>query len=405
VAKASVQVDERSGARRVANTPAKIGPKRPIKRKSPLWARLLIVFGSLLVMASGGALVGGQMLLQHYSAAITHEGGLGTAADTGKSIDGPINLLLVGIDERDNDPEGGARADSIMIAHIPADHTGVFLTSIPRDSRVRIPAHKSTNWNGGTDKINAAFQYGSQNGGGRDGGLELLAETVSDLAGGLKFKGAAIVNFDGFRGLVDAIGGVDLCVDEKVTSIHIGWNTKTGKEGVPYNINSDGTPGGLKPNMRPQVYTVGCRHFAAWEALDYVRQRDLLEKGDADYGRQRHQQQFIKATLKKTTSTGVITNPIKVNAVLDSVGKAVSFYNNKIPLTDWIFTLKGITADSMVTLKANGGQFHSETIGGQSFEILDDETKAMLTAIANDQVAAFVQAHPDAINNGDATPG
>ena len=58
MAKASVQVDERSGARRTGAAPAKLGPKRPIKRKSPLWARLLIVFGSLLVMASGGALVG-----------------------------------------------------------------------------------------------------------------------------------------------------------------------------------------------------------------------------------------------------------------------------------------------------------------------------------------------------------
>jgi len=404
VAKASVRVDERTSARRVASTPANKAPKRPVRRKSPLWARLLIIVGALLVMGSGGTLLGGQLLLQHYTAAITHEGGLGTAAAEGKSIDGPINLLLVGIDERANDPDGGARADSIMIAHVPASHDSVFLTSIPRDSRVKIPAHWITRYDGGTDKINAAFQYGSQNGGGRDGGLELLAETVSGLAGGLKFNGAAIVNFDGFRGLVDAIGGVDLCVDEKVTSIHIGWNTKTGKEGVPYNINSDGTPGGLKPNMRPQVYTVGCRHFAAWEALDYVRQRDLLEKSDADYGRQRHQQQFIKAMLKKTTSTGVITNPIKVNAVLNSVGKAVSFYNNNVALGDWIFTLKGITPDSLVTMKANGGQFHSQNIGGQAFEILDDETKEMLTAIANDQVAAFVQAHPDVINNGDATP-
>src|SRR5262249_40429578 len=203
---------------------------------------LAAVFGSLLALASGAILLGGQLLLQHYGSTITHPGGLGSAAAAGKSIDGPINLLLVGIDERVNDPSLGGRSDSIIIAHVPATQDSVYLVSIPRDSRVKIPAHKSTGYAGGTDKINAAFEFGFQNGGGRDGGLELLAETVSGLAGGLKFNGAAIVNFDGFRGLVDAIGGVHMCVDEKTTSIHIGWDKRTGKEGVPYNINPDGTP-------------------------------------------------------------------------------------------------------------------------------------------------------------------
>ncbi len=374
------------------------------KRKSPLWAKVSIAFGSLLVMASGGTLAGGQLLLSHYSKEITHDGGLGTAAAAGQSIDGPINLLLVGIDERANDPVAGARADSIIIAHVPADHSSVYLTSIPRDTRVRIPAHKSTRYNGGEDKINAAFQFGYQNGGGRDGGLELLAETVSGLAGGLKFNGAAIVNFDGFQGLVKAIGGVYMCVDEKTTSIHVGWNTKTGKEGVPYVINSDGTPNHLKPNMRAQVYEVGCRNFKAWEALDYVRQRDLLANKDADYGRQRHQQQFIKAMMKKTMSTGVLTNPAKVNAVLKSVGQAVSFYNNNVSLADWIFTLKGITPNEMFTLKVNNGQFHSETIGGISYETLDDQSMQLLQAISTDQVFTFVKQHPEIVSNDASQP-
>lgn len=369
------------------------------RRKDPLWAKLLLVFGALLLVASGGGLIGGKLLLDHYSDAITHPGGLGAAAAEGSTIDGPINLLLVGIDERVNDAEMGARADSIIIAHVPASHDAVYLTSIPRDTRVRIPAHRKTKYEGGTDKINAAFQGGFQNGGGRDGGLELLAETVSTLAGGLKFNGAAIVNFDGFKGLVDAMGGVHMCVDEKVTSIHTGWNTKTGVEGVPYNFNADGVPTSLKPNMRAQVYEVGCHDMEAWEALDYVRQRDKLANNDGDYGRQRHQQQFIKAMAKKATSAGVIANPIKVTEMLNKVGAAVSFYNNGISLGDWIFTLKGIKPDAMVTLKVNNGDFHSETIGGQSFEVLDDTAKELLAAIVADRVGPFVTAHPEMVNN------
>jgi polyisoprenyl-teichoic acid--peptidoglycan teichoic acid transferase len=396
----------RSAAERLGDEPPAVKTKKKKKKqpKSPLWARLFIIFGGLMVVASGGTLVGGQVLIAHYSSAITHEGGLGSAAASGTSIDGPLNLLLVGIDERTGNAAMGARADSIIIAHVPASHDAVYLTSIPRDTRVQIPAYPRTRYGGGTAKINAAFQFGYANGGGRDGGLELLAETVKNLAGGLNFNGAAIVNFDGFSGLVKAIGGVDMCVDEKTTSIHTGWNIKTGKEGQPYNINSDGTPNGLRAGMRPMVYEVGCRHMASWEALDYVRQRDLLANNDADYGRQRHQQQFIKAMMKQTMSAGVLTNPIKVNQVLNSVGQAVSFYNNKVSIANWIFTLKGISPDQMVTLKTNGGAFNPVTIGGESYEELDDSSRQLLAAITSDTVQTFIGQHPDFVSNDASTP-
>jgi LCP family protein required for cell wall assembly len=365
----------------------------------------MIAVGALLMVISGGSLIAGKLLLVHYTGGLTHDGGLGGAGVTGgTSINGPINLLLVGIDEGSGRTDG-ARADSIIVAHIPATHDAIYLASIPRDSRVTIPAHRATGYAGGTDKINGAFQAGSQNNGGRDGGLALLAETVSNLSGGsLKFNGAAIVNFDGFRGLVQAIGGVRMYVDEKVTSIHIGTNVKTGKGGVPYNINPDGTIAGLKPNMRPEVYEVGWHNFADWQALDYVRQRDLLANQDADYGRQRHQQQFLKALLHKTTSTGVITNPIKVNGVLKSVGKAVSFYNNNVDIADWIFTLKGIKPDNMTMIKTNGGAFNPVTIDGVAYETLSPDSLQLLKDMAADNVQAFVSSHQSWIST-DVAPG
>ncbi|MEV8515169.1 LCP family protein [Dactylosporangium sp. NPDC051484] len=373
-------------------------------KKDPLWARLSLVFGALLLLASGGALVGGNLLLNHYSDQITHDGGLGSAA-AGATIDGPINLLLVGIDERVGDEAMGARSDSIIIAHVPATHDAVYLMSIPRDTRVQIPPSPKTKYPGGTDKLNAAFQFGYQNGGGRNTGLALLAETVTHLSGGLKFNGAAIVNFDGFRGLVEALGGVHMCVDEKVTSIHVGRNTKTGEVGktMPYNF-TNGNPTSLKPNMEPKVYEVGCRDFLPWEALDYVRQRDKLASGDGDYGRQRHQQQFIKAMLKKATSAGVITNPLKVSEMLNSVGQAVSFYNNRVSLGEWILTLKGVNPDKMITLRTNNGQYNPEKVNGQLFESLDQTALDLLKAFNNDTVAQFVANHQEMIANDAATP-
>src|SRR4051794_32550962 len=367
----------------------------------PRWPRALIGVGLALTLLSGGSLLAGKMLLVHYTGDLTQAGGLGGSAavakDGGKTIDGPIDLLLVGVDERPGG-DSGAPADSIIVAHVPAKHDAVFLSSIPRDSRVTIPADAASGYQGGIDKINAAFQYGSGGGRGRAGGVALLADTVSGLTSGqLKFNGAAVINFDGLKDLVKAVGGVRMYVDEKVTSIHVGENTKTGKVGVPYVINSDGTPGGLRPNMRPQVYEVGTRDFTDWQALDYVRQRDLLANGDGDYGRQRHQQQFLKAVMEKTTSTGVLTNPLKVNAVLKSLSKTLTFFNNDIGIADWIFTLKGIQPSAVTMLKTNGGTYNSVNIGGTSFEKLSRDSVEMLYAMVADDVASFVAAHPGVV--------
>ncbi|MFI5952457.1 LCP family protein [Cryptosporangium sp. NPDC051539] len=348
----------------------------------------------MLVVLSVGVGVGIPAAVNHYAGKITHDGGLGDAADTGKSIDGPINLLLVGIDERSTDPTAGVRADSIIIAHINAAHDHAYLASIPRDSLVKIPPFPDTQYPGGRDKINAAFQFGFRDKGGRTKGLELLANTVSDLMGGMKIDGAAIVNFAGLESVVTALKGVRMCVDEKVTSIHIGWDKQTGKRAAPYYINPDGTPAGRRPGVRPQVYYPGCRNFTNWQALDYARQRDLLADNDGDYGRQRHQQQLIKAIMQKATSSGVITNPVTVSKVLDSLGGAVTFYNNNVSITDWVFTLKGIKPEQLTMIKTNGGKFNAETVDGIWYEKLSDTSLEMLQAIKNDTVDQFVAANP-----------
>src|SRR4029079_8691398 len=107
--------------------------------------------------------------------------------------------------------------------------------------------------------------------------------------------------------------------------------------------------------ITPQVYEPGCQHLAAWQALDYVRQRELIP--DGDYGRQRHQQQFLRAVMKEGTSTGVLNNPLKLDAVLRSAGQAVTFDGGGVSIDNWIFTLKGLSANDVVMIKTNGGNF------------------------------------------------
>jgi len=211
---------------------------------------------------------------------------------------------------------------------------------------------------------------------------------------GIGFDAAAIVNFEGLRAAVDAVGGVDMCVDEETTSIHVGWDVATGRQGVPYTLTppSYDSPRPV-PGMRPQVYHVGCQHLVGWQALDYVRQRELIP--DGDYGRQRHQQQLIKALAGKVTGSHLLTNPIAADRMLRALGGSVTFDGNGTALTDWILALRHLDAGAVTVVRTNGGHFASRTIGGRSFEILGDTMRQLFTAMRTDTVADFLTAHPD----------
>jgi LCP family protein required for cell wall assembly len=383
------------------------GDARPTRRR-----RLMAVALTLLTVAVL-ATAGGTYLLQRYTGSVDEEPLLGGAAAgapatawpaagptgapaTTRATNAPArgtNVLLVGIDERSGASTAGVRSDTIMIAHVTARRDHVYLVSIPRDSRVDIPAYPRAGYGGGVDKINAAYQIGSRGSGGRAGGMELLGLTLRAQMG-IAFDAAAIVNFDGLRAAVDAVGGVDMCVDEETTSIHVGWDIATGRQGVPYTLtppNYD-SPRPV-PGMRPQVYHVGCQHFVGWQALDFVRQRELIP--DGDYGRQRHQQQLIKALATKVTASHLLTNPMAADRMLRALGGSVTFDGNGKPLTDWILTFRHLDANSITVVKTNGGRFASRVIGGRSFEVLGETAQDLFAAMRTDTVADFLAAHPD----------
>ena len=375
----------------VTDTP----PAEEGRRRDPLWARLLIAAGVLLVLASTGIIVVERVLVGTVNGKIPQTNLLGTpgpgqVAPAHASINGAVNILLVGIDERVDQPATDpSRADSIIMLHIPVTHDGAYLVSIPRDSLVSIPADSAAGYAGGRDKINSAYAIGSSHGLGRAGGFQLLARTVTELSG-ITFNAGMIVNFAGFQDLVGALGGVDMCVDERTVSIHIGHDAQ-GRTAVPYDLSS-GTPQPIQ-GVTPQVYEPGCQHLAAWQALDYVRQRELLP--DGDYGRQRHQQQFLKAVFAQALSSGVVTNPNRLSAVLGAAGKAFTVDSGGIGVDDWLYAMRSIRPADVVTLKTNGGQFNSDTSGGAAYEILNETSLALLHAVAGDTVDTFVNAHPD----------
>ncbi|MEV6927734.1 LCP family protein [Dactylosporangium sp. NPDC051485] len=374
-------------------------------RRDPKWARTLVVLGALMMMLAGGAFVTKNLLVGYVTSNVQQDDLIIPAAEQqGRhvTISGAKTILLVGIDPRpDQDPSEAIRSDSIIIVHIPADHRSAYLISIPRDTWVRIPEFNNgrTRYNGGHDKINAAFAEGGLKLTGKDQrryGMSLLANTIEENWG-LTFDAAAIIDFAGFTKVVEVLGGVDMYVDQETRSVHVGHDAK-GETKVPYiqRFNSSGGTD-LIPiaGVTPQTYHVGYQHLEPWQALDYVRQRDTLP--NSDYDRQRHQQQFIKALFREIASRDVLIDPGKLKKVLDVVGQSMTIDSGGIGLQDWIFAMKGIGADTLLTVKSNNGTFH-ESAKQPGAEALDDNTLALLQAVRSNTVEQFLASHVDLVS-------
>lgn len=168
----------------------------------------------------------------------------------------------------------GARTDSIMVLHTGGgDPT---LLSIPRDSYVEIPGH-------GMNKINAAFAIG---------GPPLLAATV-EKSTGLHLDGYVEIGFAGFADLVDAVGGVRMC--------------------LPHAMNDDKAHIDLP---------AGCQTLNGKNALGYVRARYSDPEGDL--GRVKRQRQFLGALMGKIATPATVIFPWRLHSVGTSAGSAVA---------------------------------------------------------------------------------
>ncbi|RGC68738.1 putative transcriptional regulator YwtF [Micromonospora sp. MW-13] len=373
-----VSSQPRRGGKRPGGGPA----KKRTRRKDPLWARLTVAFGAVLMMTSGIAIVGSKALIGQATGNIAQRNLLGDAgksdAEGGANLEGPIDMLLLGVDARERWAADDVRADTIIVLHIPASHDQAYLISIPRDTEAEIPGH-------GLDKINSAFQFGAQNGGGWEGGAQLMAKTIKKMTG-ISFDGASIINFGGFKGVIDALGTVRICVSHEVKSHHMSY-----VDGKPM-WNADAKKTGR--TMTPVVHKKGCREMKGWAALDYARQRYGLP--NSDYDRQQNQQQLIKAMAKKATENGTLTNPVKLNGLIKAAGKAFVLDTGGVPVIDLIYTMRGVTGNDLTMLRTNGGTFHANASGTK--ESLSPQTMEMFQAIKEDKLAEFVYANPGVLS-------
>ncbi|WP_428983004.1 LCP family protein [Phytohabitans maris] len=360
-------------------------------RRLPRWAVLCTIFGTLLLLGSGGTLLASEVLLSRYEGAVKTADLFGDQAgptpEPKTDIKGPLNILLVGIDPRLENPNEPPRSDSIIILHVPDAHDRAYLFSIPRDLIVDIPRFPKADFGGGRDKINAAMAYGSRVPGQEvpdpARGFELLALTITRHTGIKRFDAGAIVNFQGFRKIVDAMGGVTMTLDMDIRSEHL----KPDGSGRDGNPNGDGYVGPQK------LYKKGTHHLKGWEALDIVRQRKTV---GGDYVRQRHQQQFLKAMVNQAFSKDVVTNPIKLDNVLRAAGQSLVFNGRGHSVVDYAITLRDIRSSSITMVKLPG-----EGVGtGRDYrgERLLDPSKDFFAAVQDDTVDTFMTAHPELIN-------
>jgi LCP family protein required for cell wall assembly len=211
----------------------------------------------------------------------------------------PFNALLVGSDSREGLTEeeqldlganavGGERADTLILAHIDPANDHIVMIQFPRDLWVPLPG-------GFENKINSALEGGRNN----------MVRTIKELTD-LEINKYLQVNIAGFRDLVDAIGGVDICIPEPIP-----FDPHTGIE-----VTED---------------EVGLVHFDGDRAIRFVRSRNF-ETGD--FERIQNQQKFVAAALNKVTSAGTLLDPGRVLKLLDIAGDNIR--------TDQHTTLLGI---------------------------------------------------------------
>lgn len=227
-----------------------------------------------------------------------------------------MNVLIVGSDQRDgkNAKYGhhitGERTDTIMLAHVSSKRDNAMVVSFPRDSLVQLPACRASGALPGQrphlGMINESFN---------SGGIGCTWKTIESLTH-IRIDHFVKVDFTGFKSMVDAVGGVQVCLPTPV-------NDKKALLRLP----------------------AGRQTLDGEQALGYVRARYSLGDG-SDIGRIQRQQMFIASMVKKVMSGETLTNPAKLLSFLDAGTKAVTTDPDLTPgvMKDLAVSLQGLDA-------------------------------------------------------------
>ncbi|MBE0010351.1 MULTISPECIES: LCP family protein [unclassified Arthrobacter] len=268
--------------------------------------------------------------------------------------EGALNILLLGSDENGGSGEtenlpgvpNEGRSDTMMLMHIPADREGVYVMSIMRDTWTDIPGY-------GEHKINAATAFG---------GVPLLVETVEGLFDA-PIDHVAIIDFEGFTGLTDALGGVE--VNNEIA------------------FQSRGADG--------EFFAEGPITLQGESALKFVRERYAFT--DGDYQRVKNQQLFIQAVMGKFLTADTLSNPLKINEIVGQVSPYLSVDEGLDA------SAAGSLALSLRNVRSNDVEFFTlpnlgigTSADGQSIIVKDDAAIAEIAAaLDTDTLGDYVE--------------
>jgi LCP family protein required for cell wall assembly len=258
------------------------GPSAPRPNRLRHWRRWVLL-GVLVLIAlfvvwgvtswlsfSSGVSDANKRLDPAARAQLTHQGGLLLSHST--------TVLLLGTDNADvTGRQGDDHSDSIMLMRTDPAHHRMYYLSIPRDIEVPIPG-------AGTQKINAAFQIG---------GAALAIKTIHEFTG-LPINHVVVVNFEQFKDLIDAVGGIEVNVPQAIHS---------NRFDCPYATQAE------CDKWTGWRFKKGPQHMSGERALIYSRVREnQLDPADSDVTRGAQQQLVMDATLSKLTSLGVMVS-------------------------------------------------------------------------------------------------
>ncbi|MFT7836205.1 LCP family protein [Saccharothrix sp. BKS2] len=322
---------------------------------------------AVLVFVSTGVGWGAMLYIDSKIVEVDALGSNSAAVHQAEKQLGDENFLIVGSDTRagarpedgvgDSEAEPGARSDVLMLAHIPADRKRMVVVSVPRDLLIERP--DCERWDPSTGEytgeqlaresdVKANEPYAV-------GGPQCVAKFMTELTG-LEINHFISVDFNGFKGMVDAVGAVTVCVPKPMVDEQLGTIfDKAGK----YDI------GGTK-------------------ALDYVRARKVSGEVLGDYDRVTRQQQFLSALLRKAMSSEILLNPGKLNGFLNAFASAT--VGDNIGVNDMLTlaqSLRSLEAGRVSFVTVPHDTEEGETLSHEdNVEVLRvEDTKALFQAI------------------------
>jgi LCP family protein required for cell wall assembly len=350
---------------------------RTRERKRLAWLRKKWVWIPLVILAVLGG-IGGYALWYYYSL----QGDIQVPipeVQPPKDEKEPFNALLVGSDSRaglteeeqtdlgaqDETAAGvqvtGERADTIILAHVDPATNRMTMVQFPRDLYIPLST-------GGSGKINSALTTSRAD----------LVKTVESLTG-LDINVYAQVNIAGFRGLVDAIGGVDVCIPEPIP-----FDSNTGIEVTPEEV--------------------GMVHFDGERALRFVRSRKVF--GEGDFARIQNQQKFLSAAVNKVTSPRTFLSFTKLLDIKRAAGKNLKVDSNTDlrELYRLMQRFRSFDPERYEAYTAPNLGVGANEAG--SVVLPDDATMAaMFGAIARNKSPLSASTAPPGMNPGDVTIG